>query len=107
MDYECKLLRKVILNSALEAVCQVKHSKQVKVSLETEMDLNEEHSFLPPDSEDAVCDWKNIDMYLDPWQLAMGILTVSFIIRSPSCSFDCGKQQGLWAPGSPFGKYRW
>lgn len=56
MDYECKLLRKVILNIALEAVCQVKRSKQVKVSLETEMDLNEEHSFLPPDSEDTVCD---------------------------------------------------
>lgn len=106
MDYECKLLHKVILNIALEAVCQVKHSKQVKVSLEIKMDLNEKSSFLPPDSEDTVCDWKNMDMYLDPWQLAMGILQISFIIRSPTCSFDCVKQQGLHAPGLPFGKHR-
>lgn len=69
------------------------------------MDLNEEGSFLPSDSEDTVCDWENIDMYLEPWHLVIVTLR-SFIFRSPTSSFDCGKWQSLCAPGSPFLKHR-
>lgn len=69
------------------------------------MDLNEGGSFLPSESEDTVCDWKNIDMYLEPRQLVIGVLTRSFIFRSPTCSFDHGKWQSPCALGSPFVKH--
>lgn len=70
------------------------------------MDLNGEGSFLPSDSKGTVCDWKNTDMYLQPWQLVIGVLRRRFIFRSPTCLFDCGKCQAVCTPGSPFVKHR-
>lgn len=60
-----------------------------------EMDLNEKGSLLPSDSKGMGCDWKNVDLHLEPWQLVIGGLRRSFIFRSLSCSFDCGKWQTL------------
>lgn len=45
------------------------------------MNLNKEGVFLHSISEDTVCGWKNMDMYLGSWQLVIGDLRSSFIFR--------------------------
>lgn len=68
------------------------------------MDLNEKGSLLPSDSKATLCDWKNIELHLEPWQLAIGGLRGGFIFRSLA---DLPVVNGrLCAPGSPSVKLR-